>query len=75
MVRIKGLVEQTVIGQYLIYCAYKHTHLLFFWKGLFEWLKSAELRSTEEFMVGSDLESVKEQLCDLKVSLYTKVHP
>jgi len=36
-------------------------------KGLFEWLKSAELRSTEEFMVGTDLESVKEQLCDLKV--------
>lgn len=37
-------------------------------QGLFEWLKSAELRSTEEFMVGSDLESVKGQLCDLKVS-------
>ncbi|XP_073341525.1 microtubule-actin cross-linking factor 1, isoforms 6/7 [Pagrus major] len=35
-------------------------------QGLFEWLKSAELRSTEEFMVGTDLESVKEQLCDLK---------
>ncbi|XP_029958127.1 LOW QUALITY PROTEIN: microtubule-actin cross-linking factor 1-like [Salarias fasciatus] len=35
-------------------------------QGLFEWLKSAELRSTEEFMVGNDLESVKEQLCDLK---------
>ncbi|CAJ1061994.1 microtubule-actin cross-linking factor 1%2C isoforms 1/2/3/5 isoform X1 [Xyrichtys novacula] len=35
-------------------------------QGLFEWLKSAELRSTEEFMVGPDLESVKEQLCDLK---------
>ncbi|KAJ3597988.1 hypothetical protein NHX12_001503, partial [Muraenolepis orangiensis] len=34
--------------------------------GLFEWLKSAELRSTEEFMEGTDLESVKEQLCDLK---------
>lgn len=37
-------------------------------QGLFEWLKSAELRSTEEFMVGTDLESVKGQLCDLKVS-------
>lgn len=37
-------------------------------QGLFEWLKSAELRCTEEFMVGTDLESVKEQLCDLKVS-------
>ncbi|XP_075868833.1 microtubule-actin cross-linking factor 1, isoforms 6/7 isoform X3 [Nelusetta ayraudi] len=35
-------------------------------QGLFEWLKSAELRSTEEFMVGTDLESVKGQLCDLK---------
>uniref|UniRef100_A0A1A8EXN2 Plectin b n=1 Tax=Nothobranchius korthausae TaxID=1143690 RepID=A0A1A8EXN2_9TELE len=35
-------------------------------QGLFEWLKSAELRSTEEFMLGTDLESVKEQLCDLK---------
>ncbi|KAL2084634.1 hypothetical protein ACEWY4_020152 [Coilia grayii] len=35
-------------------------------QGLFEWLKSAELRSTEEFLVGSDLGSVKEQLCDLK---------
>ncbi|XP_070768007.1 microtubule-actin cross-linking factor 1, isoforms 6/7 [Enoplosus armatus] len=35
-------------------------------EGLFEWLKSAELRSTEEFMVGTDLESVKDQLCDLK---------
>nr|XP_046254861.1 microtubule-actin cross-linking factor 1 [Scatophagus argus]XP_046254862.1 microtubule-actin cross-linking factor 1 [Scatophagus argus] len=35
-------------------------------QGLFEWLKSAELRSTEEFVVGTDLESVKEQLCDLK---------
>ncbi|XP_063735200.1 microtubule-actin cross-linking factor 1, isoforms 6/7 [Eleginops maclovinus] len=35
-------------------------------QGLFEWLKSAELRSTEEFMVGNDLESVKEQLRDLK---------
>ncbi|XP_045076664.1 microtubule-actin cross-linking factor 1-like, partial [Coregonus clupeaformis] len=35
-------------------------------QGLFEWLKSAELRSTEEFFVGTDLESVKEQLCDLK---------
>ncbi|XP_059195507.1 microtubule-actin cross-linking factor 1, isoforms 6/7 isoform X2 [Centropristis striata] len=35
-------------------------------QGLFEWLKSAELRSTEEFMVGTDLESVKEQLHDLK---------
>ncbi|KAK2844201.1 hypothetical protein Q5P01_010860 [Channa striata] len=35
-------------------------------QGLFEWLKSAELRSTEEFMVETDLESVKEQLCDLK---------
>lgn len=37
-------------------------------QGLFEWLKSAELRSTEGFMVGTDLESVKQQLCDLKVS-------
>ncbi|XP_029359607.1 dystonin [Echeneis naucrates] len=35
-------------------------------QGLFEWLKSAELGSTEEFLVGADLESVKEQLCDLK---------
>ncbi|KAM7382515.1 hypothetical protein PAMP_002242 [Pampus punctatissimus] len=35
-------------------------------QGLFEWLKSAELRSTEEFMVGTDLDSVKEQLRDLK---------
>ncbi|XP_061676430.1 microtubule-actin cross-linking factor 1, isoforms 6/7 isoform X2 [Syngnathoides biaculeatus] len=35
-------------------------------QGLFEWLKSAELRSTEEFMVGADLESVKEQLHELK---------
>ncbi|KAM8869604.1 microtubule-actin cross-linking factor 1, isoforms 6/7 isoform 1-T2 [Spinachia spinachia] len=35
-------------------------------QGLFEWLKSAELRSTEEFMVGTDLESVKQQLRDLK---------
>ncbi|XP_035528024.1 microtubule-actin cross-linking factor 1 [Morone saxatilis] len=35
-------------------------------QGLFEWLKSAELRSTEEFIVGTDLESVKDQLCDLK---------
>uniref|UniRef100_A0AAY4EH52 Microtubule-actin crosslinking factor 1 n=1 Tax=Denticeps clupeoides TaxID=299321 RepID=A0AAY4EH52_9TELE len=34
--------------------------------GLFEWLKSAELRSTEEFLVGPDLASIKEQLCDLK---------
>lgn len=33
-------------------------------------MKSAELRSTEEFMVGTDLGSVKEQLCDLKVSSY-----
>ncbi|XP_066538395.1 microtubule-actin cross-linking factor 1, isoforms 6/7 [Hoplias malabaricus] len=35
-------------------------------QGLFEWLKSAELKSTEEFVVGSDLGSVREQLCDLK---------
>uniref|UniRef100_A0A8C1P0N8 Uncharacterized protein n=1 Tax=Cyprinus carpio TaxID=7962 RepID=A0A8C1P0N8_CYPCA len=35
-------------------------------QGLFEWLKSAELKSTEDFSVGSDLGSVKEQLCDLK---------
>ncbi|XP_068179682.1 microtubule-actin cross-linking factor 1, isoforms 6/7 [Antennarius striatus] len=35
-------------------------------QALFEWLKSAELRSSEEFMVGTDLDSVKEQLCDLK---------
>ncbi|XP_042627817.1 microtubule-actin cross-linking factor 1, isoforms 1/2/3/5 [Cyprinus carpio] len=35
-------------------------------QGLFEWLKSAELKSTEEFSVGSDLGSVKEQLCNLK---------
>lgn len=40
---------------------------LFYYQGLFEWLKSAELRSAEEFVVGTDLESVKEQLCDLKV--------
>ena len=39
-------------------------------QGLFEWLKSAELRSTEEFLVGTDLESVREQLCDLKVGLH-----
>ncbi len=50
----------------IIYCA-----LFFCHKGLFEWLKSAELRSTEEFMVGTDLESVKEQLCDLKVGSHT----
>lgn len=36
-------------------------------QGLFDWLKSAELRSADEFMVETDLESVKEQLCDLKV--------
>ncbi|CAL1610620.1 unnamed protein product [Knipowitschia caucasica] len=44
-------------------------------QGLFEWLKSAELRSIEEFMVGTDLESVKDQLCDLKAfkrELYQK---
>ncbi|XP_051920542.1 microtubule-actin cross-linking factor 1, isoforms 6/7 isoform X1 [Hippocampus zosterae] len=35
-------------------------------QGLFEWLKSAELRSTEEFVVGTYLESVKEQLRELK---------
>ncbi|XP_028326140.1 microtubule-actin cross-linking factor 1 [Gouania willdenowi] len=35
-------------------------------QGLYEWLKSAELKSTEEFMVESNLDSVKEQLCDLK---------
>ncbi|XP_056114056.1 microtubule-actin cross-linking factor 1, isoforms 6/7 isoform X1 [Rhinichthys klamathensis goyatoka] len=35
-------------------------------QGLFEWLKSVELKSTKEFSVGSDLGSVKEQLCDLK---------
>ncbi|XP_077431947.1 microtubule-actin cross-linking factor 1, isoforms 6/7 isoform X1 [Vanacampus margaritifer] len=35
-------------------------------QGLFEWLKSAELRSTEEFMVETDLEPVKEQLRELK---------
>ncbi|XP_035274036.1 microtubule-actin cross-linking factor 1 [Anguilla anguilla] len=35
-------------------------------QGLFEWLKSAELRSTEEFLVGADLDAVKQQLCDLK---------
>ncbi|KAJ8411591.1 hypothetical protein AAFF_G00163990 [Aldrovandia affinis] len=35
-------------------------------QGLFEWLKSAELRSTEEFLVGNDLEAVRQQLCDLK---------
>ncbi|XP_051999453.1 microtubule-actin cross-linking factor 1, isoforms 6/7 [Xyrauchen texanus] len=35
-------------------------------QGLFEWLKSAELKSTEEFSVSSDLGSVKEQLYDLK---------
>ncbi|CAG12833.1 unnamed protein product, partial [Tetraodon nigroviridis] len=35
-------------------------------QGLFEWLKSAELRTTEEFVIENDLESVKEQLCDLK---------
>ncbi|KAM9488562.1 microtubule-actin cross-linking factor 1, isoforms 6/7 [Clarias gariepinus] len=44
-------------------------------QGLFEWLKSAELKSTEEFLVGSDLGSVKEQLCglkDFKRELYQK---
>ncbi|KAK7887153.1 hypothetical protein WMY93_026774 [Mugilogobius chulae] len=44
-------------------------------QGLFEWLKSAELRSTEEFIVGTDLESVKDQLCDYKAfkrELYQK---
>ncbi|XP_062848378.1 microtubule-actin cross-linking factor 1, isoforms 6/7, partial [Trichomycterus rosablanca] len=35
-------------------------------QGLFEWLKSAELKSTKEFSVGSDLKSIKEQLCVLK---------
>ncbi|XP_055067802.2 microtubule-actin cross-linking factor 1, isoforms 6/7 isoform X1 [Misgurnus anguillicaudatus] len=35
-------------------------------QGLFEWLKSAEMKSTKEFSVSSDLGSVKEQLCDLK---------
>ncbi|XP_036395464.1 microtubule-actin cross-linking factor 1 [Megalops cyprinoides] len=35
-------------------------------QGLFEWLKSVELRSTEEFLVGADLDAVKQQLCDLK---------
>ncbi|XP_029694434.1 microtubule-actin cross-linking factor 1 isoform X1 [Takifugu rubripes] len=35
-------------------------------QGLFEWLKSAELRSTEEFVIENDLESVKGQLYDLK---------
>ncbi|KAM6909709.1 microtubule-actin cross-linking factor 1, isoforms 6/7 [Xenentodon cancila] len=35
-------------------------------QGLFEWLKSAELRSTEEFLIGTDLGSVKDQLCNLK---------
>nr|XP_015213100.1 PREDICTED: plectin [Lepisosteus oculatus] len=33
---------------------------------LFEWLKSAELKAAEEFMVGVNLETVKQQLCDLK---------
>ena len=42
-------------------------HSARFLQGLFEWLKSAELKSTEEFLVGSDLGSVREQLCDLKV--------
>uniref|UniRef100_A0A8B9L227 Microtubule actin crosslinking factor 1b n=1 Tax=Astyanax mexicanus TaxID=7994 RepID=A0A8B9L227_ASTMX len=42
------------------------TRLTIFLQGLFEWLKSAELKSTEEFLVGSDLGSVREQLCDLK---------
>ena len=45
------------------------THSALFLQGLFEWLKSAELKSTEEFLVGSDLGSVREQLCDLKVRL------
>lgn len=47
-------------------CSITQTYV--YLQGLFEWLKSAELRSTEEFMVGTDLESVKGQLCDLKVS-------
>lgn len=46
----------------------QHNPNVVYLQGLFEWLKSAELRSTEEFMVGTDLESVKGQLCDLKVS-------
>ncbi|KAA0702847.1 Microtubule-actin cross-linking factor 1 [Triplophysa tibetana] len=44
-------------------------------QGLFEWLKSTELKSTKEFSISSDLRSVKEQLCDLKESkqeLYQK---
>ncbi|XP_023671105.2 microtubule-actin cross-linking factor 1, isoforms 6/7 isoform X1 [Paramormyrops kingsleyae] len=44
-------------------------------QGLFEWLKSAELKSTEEFLVETDLEAVKQQLCDLKAfkrELYQK---
>lgn len=45
----------------------QHNPNVVYLQGLFEWLKSAELRSTEEFMVGTDLESVKGQLCDLKV--------
>lgn len=63
-----------MIGQYVINCALMPTLLLFCSQGLFEWLKSAELRSTEEFMVENDLESVKGQLCDLKVGSYAEVH-
>ncbi|RXM31483.1 hypothetical protein EOD39_6947 [Acipenser ruthenus] len=33
---------------------------------LFEWLESAETRAAQEFFIGVDLETVKQQLCDLK---------
>ncbi|XP_066570676.1 plectin [Amia ocellicauda] len=33
---------------------------------LFDWLKSAELQTAEEFLVGVNVETVKQQLCDLK---------
>ncbi|XP_041098612.1 microtubule-actin cross-linking factor 1, isoforms 1/2/3/5 [Polyodon spathula] len=32
----------------------------------FEWLASAETRAAQEFFVGVDLQTVKQQLCDLK---------
>lgn len=60
----------TVLHVFMPSCKQVQHNLNFVYlQGLFEWLKSAELRSTEEFMVGTDLESVKGQLCDLKVSL------
>ncbi|XP_043922230.1 microtubule-actin cross-linking factor 1-like [Protopterus annectens] len=36
-------------------------------QGMFEWLNSAETRISQDFLVGVDLETVTQQLCDLKV--------